>query len=543
MSEEGLRVGGAVRKLPIPNHKPFTTENYIFEPVQHSVSSNLPSIIPDFMAVRPRFISPFSTLSKNPHELVNRHPSQQSQPGESPQAAPHRPAPGPKADTGLARPLPPSTFPQFPKLPTEIRLMVWKAALPGPRIVEVNIGKLKHTLEDQEVEDANTEASTSSISEPSLRFDGQKVEAEVRSIEGEPAPDQEAVDEARPTETGTAPAETPVLLGIRSSCEPPGVLFANREAHEVAAKYLEKAFPSEAALAQTWFDFDLDTLYIRYDKFNNQVFHTHEGVIEAIRALCRYEDFARIKNLALMISTQQHDTYSYPDIAEEVAEMLSIFRGVQNLTLSFHHYERNPNDRSPVSFIDHIDLQELFESYWQSMFGPADSEDKIPLPKSHPDADAIWRNPEDEEDLKHLLTKWTSKPAVFPKIQFKVSITESVRESPDSLLEKPEPLEPFGIESDLNKLAVENPTYMNLLQTTGVMKSVQEKTRIFDSRTIRPGLYHCDFDPILGSMQSIYIKIPWREYVDKALKKYAEAREKEHPSEDESGGSSNELSK
>jgi hypothetical protein len=147
--------------------------------------------------------------------------------------------------------------------------MIWKAALPGPRIVEINIGKLKHTLEDREVEDANTEESTNSIWEHFLRFDDQEVEEEVHPMESEPAPDQKAGDGARPTEIVTAPAEAPVFLGIRSSCVPPAVLFVNREAHEVAAKCFEKAFPSEVALAQTWFDFDLDTLYIRYDKFNN----------------------------------------------------------------------------------------------------------------------------------------------------------------------------------------------------------------------------------------------------------------------------------
>jgi hypothetical protein len=538
MSEEGLRVG-AISKLATPKHIPYTTENYIFEPVQPSISNNPPSITPDFMTVRPRFITQFPTLLKNSHELANRHPSQQLQCGKSPQAAPLKPAAEPRADIGLSRSAPPSTFPQFPKLPTEIRLMIWKAVLPGPRIVEVNIGKLKHTLEDREVEDINTEESTSSMWEQFLRFDDQEVEGEVDPIEGKPAIDQQAVDKARPTEIEPAPAETPALLGIRSSCEPPAVLFVNGEAYEVAAKYFEKAFPSEAALAQTWFDFDLDTLYIRYDKFNNQVLSTHEGVIEAIRALCRDEDFVRIKNLALMISPQE-DTHSYADLAEEVAEMLSIFRGVQNLTLSFHHYERDPNDRSPISFIDHIDLQEVFESYWQSMFGPADFTHQILLPNSHPDV--IWGDPEDEEALKQFLTKWTSKPAAIPKIQCSVSITESVRDSPDSLLEKPEPLEPFGVERALNELAVENPTYINLLQTTGVLKSVQEKTRTFDSRTIRPGLYHCDFDPIAGSMRSVYMKVPWRKYLEMALKKYAVARKKEHPSIFESGGSSSQSS-
>jgi 2EXR family len=538
MSEEGLGVG-AISELATPNHVPYTTENYIVEPVQPSISSNLPSIIPDFMTVRPRFITPFPTLSKNSHELANRHPSQQPQCGKSPQAAPLRPTAESRADLGLARSTQPSTFPQFPKLPTEVRLMIWKAALPGPRIVEINIGKLKHTLEDREVEDANTEESTNSIWEHFLRFDDQEVEEEVHPMEGEPASDQKAGDGARPTEIETAPAEAPVFLGIRSSCVPPAVLFVNREAHEVGAKCFEKAFPSEVALAQTWFDFDLDTLYIRYDKFNNQVLSTHEGVIEAIRALCRYEDFVRIKNLALMISPQG-DTHSYADLAEEVAEILSIFRGVQNLTLSFHHYERDPNDRSPISFIDHIDLQAVFESYWQSMFGPAGFTHRILLPKSHPDV--IWGHPEDKKALKQFLTKWTSKPAAIPKIQCSVSITESVRDSPDSLFKKPEPLEPFGVERALNELTVENPTYTNLLQTTGILKSVQEKTRAFGPRTIRPGLYHCDFDPITGSMQSVYMKVPWRKYLDMALKKYAVAWKKEHPSIFESDGSSSESS-
>jgi hypothetical protein len=538
MSEEVLKVG-AVRKLATPNHILYKKENHIFEPVQPSISSNLPSIIPDFMTVRPRFISPFSTLSKNPHELANRHPSQQPQCGESPQAAPLRPAPEPRADLGLARSIPPSTLPQFPKLPTEIRLMIWKAALPGPRIVEINIGKLKHTLEDREVEDANAEESTNSIWEQFLPFDDQEGEEEVRPMPGEPAANQKAVDEARRTENESAPAETPILLGIRSGCEPPAVLFVNREAHEVAAKYFERAFPSDVALPQTWFNFDLDTLYIRYDKFNKQVLSTHEGVIEAIRALLRYEDFVRIKNLALMISLQEN-THSYADLAEEVAEMLSIFQGVQSLTISFHHYERDPNDRSPISFIEHIDIQEVFESYWQSMFGPAGFTRQIPFPKSHPDV--IWGYPEDKEALKRFLARKTSKPAIIPKIQCKVSITESVRESPDSLLEKPAPLEPFGVERAPNELAVDHPTYMNLLATTGVLKSVQEKTRTFDSRTIRPGLYHCDFDPIVGSMRSIYMKVPWRKYLDMALTKYAVAREKERPSIFQSGGSSSESS-
>jgi hypothetical protein len=326
---------------------------------------------------------------------------------------------------------------------------------------------------------------------------------------------------------------------MRSSCEPPDVLFVNWEAHEVAAMYFEKAFPSDVALAQTWFDFDLDTFYIRYDNFTKQVSSTLEEVIEAIRALRRYEDLWRVKNLALMMYAEEA-AFSYYDLPGEVAEMLTIFQGVQNLTLSFHHYERDANDRSPMSFIDPIDLQEVFESYWQSMFGPADFAHQMPLPKTNPHVD--WGHPEDEKDLKAFLSKLTSKPAVLPKIHCRVSITEAVRESPDSLLEKPDLFQPVEVQSTLNELASENATYMNLLHTSGVLKSVHEKTRTYDTRTIRPGLYHCDFDPIVGSMRSIYMEVPWRNYLDMALRKYATAKEKEYSLEEEPGGLNTESS-
>jgi hypothetical protein len=38
------------------------------------------------------------------------------------------------------------TFTKFPKLPKEIRLMIWKAALPGPRVVTIRLAPLKFTI-------------------------------------------------------------------------------------------------------------------------------------------------------------------------------------------------------------------------------------------------------------------------------------------------------------------------------------------------------------------------------------------------------------
>jgi hypothetical protein len=240
MSEEGV-VGGPISELAGSlNPIIYATPNYIFEPVRPSVSNKLPSVSPDYVTVRPRFITPFSTLSKNPLELGDAHPPQYPHSRE-PQAAAPEAVLQPKPAVGMAK----STFPQFSKLPTEIRLMIWKAALPGPRIVEVSIGRLKNTLEDREVEPTNNEKSTSSAWDEFLTLDDQEAEGEVRRSENQRTPDEKAEGEARPTENGASPTEAPVLLGMRSSCEPPDVLFVNWEAHEVAAMYFEKAFPSD----------------------------------------------------------------------------------------------------------------------------------------------------------------------------------------------------------------------------------------------------------------------------------------------------------
>jgi hypothetical protein len=89
-------------------------------------------------------------------------------------------------------------FPQFGNLPKEIRLEIWEAALPGPRIVELR---------------------------------------------------------ERPFKIGNLlnrNHRTP-KAGFKSYCRALDILFACRESHEVAIKHYERAFDIAASHPGTWF--------------------------------------------------------------------------------------------------------------------------------------------------------------------------------------------------------------------------------------------------------------------------------------------------
>ncbi|KUJ06298.1 uncharacterized protein LY89DRAFT_542662, partial [Mollisia scopiformis] len=90
-----------------------------------------------------------------------------------------------------------TSFLQFGELPKEIRLAIWEAAIPGPRIVDLRDQPLKITageLKDQ-------------------------------------------IREQKEKMFGFHP-----MGGFKSKCPAPEILFACRESHEVATRYYERAF-------------------------------------------------------------------------------------------------------------------------------------------------------------------------------------------------------------------------------------------------------------------------------------------------------------
>jgi hypothetical protein len=220
---------------------------------------------------------------------------------------PSRPRPA-LTSAGLAKSAEIGTFPKFSRLPIEIRLMIWKAALPGPRVLDMRLLSLKKTRSEWDHENEKGggnsflwEKYSSGVGSP----------GEICSISNDHKPDG-----------------NPPLFGIRSQCKNPAILFVNKEAHSVAAKRYEKVFSNDESLPETYFDFENDTLYIRYPVFHSKVSihrgylpntrQVEEKVIKYLRKL-NAVDLARVQKLAIHFrrASQTHRL-----VEDECAELL-----------------------------------------------------------------------------------------------------------------------------------------------------------------------------------------------------------------------------
>lgn len=104
-------------------------------------------------------------------------------------------------------------FPNFPRLPKELRDAIWEFAVLEPRVVPLRRRRLRADSEEEVNPDRNLG-----------------------------------------------------LWGFKCDLPPPSILFVNRESHEVASRYYSKAFPciryNHTSIPETIFDFERDTLYL-----------------------------------------------------------------------------------------------------------------------------------------------------------------------------------------------------------------------------------------------------------------------------------------
>lgn len=172
----------------------------------------------------------------------------------------------------------------FGKLPMEIRIAIWKYALPGPRIVLVEVAYLASTnFGRRRVRSDRTVPDTGPGPWP--RIEGYDEQLHKRSAK-EPISTAED-DEGWDTDDDSDPFEESGdwrqrLWGIRTRCSTPAMLLACRESHNIASKVYCRAFGTKSALPSVWFDFEQDTLYLNQETFENKPASTMAtGMVDA----------------------------------------------------------------------------------------------------------------------------------------------------------------------------------------------------------------------------------------------------------------------
>jgi len=153
------------------------------------------------------------------------------------------------------------------------------------------------------------------------------------------------------------------LLGLKSSSQPPALLFTCVESFEVAKNY-ERAFTCsalDAAFPETWFNFKEDIIYLRLDTESSLSHY------ESAERILRYTKMERVQNLALFVDLSQRDSLSaFEDIVGWISLSASSIKRLiivtDNCAASFEHEN--------IAFIDPSYYNTILDMYNQGIRKP-----------------------------------------------------------------------------------------------------------------------------------------------------------------------------
>jgi hypothetical protein len=137
------------------------------------------------------------------------------------------------------------TFTLFDRLPVEIRLQIWEAALPGPRIIHLE--------------------KWQGLFDRSLTFS---------------------------------------VLEISSNTKAPSMLLATRESRLVASQFYIPSFAFEGSTTKTYFNFHMDTLYFRLDTLDE--LHELDPAVKDVESVYDTEQIYRVRNLTFFSQGPDH---------------------------------------------------------------------------------------------------------------------------------------------------------------------------------------------------------------------------------------------
>ncbi|KAF4624890.1 hypothetical protein G7Y89_g13278 [Cudoniella acicularis] len=220
-----------------------------------------------------------------------------------------------------------------------------------------------------------------------------------------------------------------ILMGYHSTCPPPQILFACRESHGVASKFYKQAFGSFGSVPQTYFNFDLDILYISVEKFNKiqtnlrQWDLTLELIQGDLEQLGNLEDFQKVRNLAILPSKEEFDLGFEDSLGYLLGNHFPITKQL-TIIVEDHDPERENTD---ILFIDPVDVDVTLSAY--ELFEPKDwqPDEEVPMEES------LSYREVDENTLTDFYEGRSENP---PTIEYKMLITRDVQNDLDSAREE-----------------------------------------------------------------------------------------------------------
>ena len=211
-------------------------------------------------------------------------------------------------------------FTLFNRLPIELRLKIWEAALPDPRVVNIREKRLRKTRPGRD------------------------------------------------------------MVAVTSDTKAPSVLFACRESYSAASKFYIPSFAFSDSIPETYFDFQRDTLYLRFDTF--ALFPWDDCYSQTMDELeCLYDsaNLKRVQNLAVFLDPDP-DQITNTAKPGRLANILVLFGNVKNLTLILGHFDQEGDDQGDILLMEPIDVTKTYHNYENISREPSQHRDVLDAP-------------------------------------------------------------------------------------------------------------------------------------------------------------------
>jgi hypothetical protein len=191
-------------------------------------------------------------------------------------------------------------FTLFNKLPPEICLLIWEATIPGSKII--NIKERLVMKSKLECNGINTNVYSTSLRDAHNRIS-------------------------------------------------PSTMFACKEFRQVALKLYVTSSAFACSIPETYFDFSIDTLYLRFTSFAGiDTTDWLDNFIQQLEFLYNSDDFRQIRKLAILFDSDDNEDCDY-----QLDQVIIWLSNLGELTVTLDHFNQGDNDRGYIILIEHLD--------------------------------------------------------------------------------------------------------------------------------------------------------------------------------------------
>ncbi|KAN0117542.1 hypothetical protein V8E51_003519 [Hyaloscypha variabilis] len=270
-------------------------------------------------------------------------------------------------------------FTLFPTLPKEIRLLIWEAALPGPRTVPIRQRKLLTTIREWEAKTGRTwpvfpheMLTMNEFARDSPPPSGAGENSKVKRFQQRVLRSQ--LNEFLHGDRASDRYLDAKMLGLYSPSPAPEIAGVCREALEVVEGAYPRSFAGPASFAQTWFNGARDTLYIRHDTYwvypSESIVDINDGF-----PVLDVQSLRSVKRLAILWFLGAPEL-GRPLVEDWTAPVLRLFGGVEELVLVLRHY--GDGEGEEVFLVDPKDTEEALKKYESRSAHPDGGEQVFP---------------------------------------------------------------------------------------------------------------------------------------------------------------------